>query len=104
MNFFADLPASLSEERFEALAASQHVRIERIISTGQTSPSGFWYNQPEHEWVIVLRGEAVLEFQDGTAPRHLASGDYVLIPARQKHRVASTSLAEPTVWLAVFYT
>ena len=101
MNLFDNLPRRLPNELKETLAMSQHVRIERIVSTGQASPDGFWYDQPEHEWVVVLKGEAVLEFENHSQP--LSPGDYILIPPHQKHRVASTSDQEPTVWLAVFY-
>ena len=100
-NLFADLPRYLSEELTETLAMSPHVRIERIVSTGQASPNEFWYDQTEHEWVVVLQGEAVLEFENGS--QRLLAGDHVLIPPHQKHRVASTSDRESTIWLAVFY-
>jgi cupin 2 domain-containing protein len=100
-NLFADLPQHLPEELIEILAMSQHVRIERIVSTGQSSPEEFWYDQPEHEWVVVLQGDAVIEFEKHS--KQLSSGDYVLIPPHQKHRVASTSCEQPTVWVAVFF-
>ena len=100
-NLFGSLPHHLPEELTETLVLARHVRIERIVSTGQAGPDGFWYDQPEHEWVAVLQGEAVLEFENHS--RRLSPGDHVLIPPRQKHRVASTSDQEPTVWLAVFY-
>lgn len=102
-NLFADLPVPQSNELIESLAASTNVRIERIVSSGQASPPGFWYDQKEGEWVVVLRGEAILEYDDKTEQQHLQSGDYVFIPAHQKHRVAWTSPDEPTVWLAVFF-
>ena len=100
-NLFTDLPGNLPSELTEALTVSQHVRIERIVSTGHSSPSGFWYDQQEHEWVVVLRGEAVLEFENESWC--LVPGDHLLIPPHQKHRVALTSQHEPTVWLAVFF-
>jgi len=102
MNLFADLPRNLPHELIEVIVASQHVRIEHIVSTGQSSPPGFWYDQPECEWVVVLQGSAVLEFEDESRP--LVPGDHVLIPPHQKHRVASTSDHGPTVWLTVFFT
>ena len=102
-NLFADLPKELPEELTETLAASEHVRVERIVSTGQSSPDDFWYDQEENEWVIVLRGMAALQFQDETKPRRLMVGDWILIPAHQKHRVVATSPHYPTVWLAVFF-
>lgn len=100
-NLFAEAPLELPAELTEILAQSAHVRIERIVSTGHTSPPGFWYDQPEHEWVVVLRGAAKLEFADQTLD--LGVGDYVLIPAHQRHRVAWTTADEPTIWLAVFF-
>ena len=96
-----DLPTS--EELTAILAENRHVRVERIISTGQRSPAEFWYDQEEHEWVIVLSGCGVLRFADGDELLTLKPGDYVNIPAHVKHRVESTSAEQPTVWLAVFY-
>lgn len=101
-NLFADLPDSLPEELTEVLAEHQHIRIERIVSTGHASPEGFWYDQDEHEWVVVLKGEAKLVFDDGKAVQ-MTPGDHVLIPTHRKHRVEWTTPDEPTVWLAVFY-
>lgn len=101
-NLLENLPTLLPEELTTVLAENSHVRIERIVSTGHVSPEGFWYDQDEHEWVIVLKGEARLQFED-SEPLHLTPGAHVLIPANQKHRVAWTSQKEPTVWLAVFY-
>jgi cupin 2 domain-containing protein len=100
-NLYTDMPQLLPEELIEVLVDSKDVRIERIVSTGHTSPPGFWYDQPESEWVVVLHGEAILEFED--EKRHMVPGDFVLIPPHRKHRVSSTSMKEPTVWLAVFF-
>ena len=86
--------------------ANRHVRIERIVSTGHASPKGFWYDQVENEWVVVLKGEAKLRFQSLRGyeePITMKPGDYTLIPARKKHRVEWTTPEEPTVWLAVFF-
>ncbi len=100
-NLFQELPTMLPEELIEKLVDSKDIRIERIVSTGHTSPPGFWYDQNESEWVVILQGEATLEFEDET--RIMKTGDYVLIPPHRKHRVNSTSTKEPTVWLAVFF-
>lgn len=103
-NLFADLPQGApAEEIFTELLARPGLRIARIVSTGQASPPGFWYDQPEGEWVILLSGSAMLRFADEDAPRQLAPGDYVHIPPRRKHRVDATSATEPSVWLAVHY-
>lgn len=101
-NLFHNLPSDLPEELTTVLTNTEHVRIERIVSTGQASPDGFWYDQAEHEWVAVLSGQAVLKWESGDV-QELKPGDFVLIPAHQKHRVESTSPHEPTVWLAVFF-
>ena len=91
------------EEFMEVLfsgAASDSVRIERIVSEGHVSPDNFWYEQDEWEWVAVLQGNAELEFK--TEKISLVSGDWVLIPAHERHRVSFTSSEPPCVWLAVF--
>ena len=101
MNLFDDLPRDIPSELVQTLIQTAEVRIERIISHGQASPEGFWYDQAEHEWVIVLNGAARLQFEDNVIS--LNPGDYVNIPAGKKHRVEWTTPDEQTVWLAVFY-
>jgi len=103
MNLLAGLPANLSTEETTPLLQGTHVRIERIVSYGQASPPGFWYDQPEGEWVMVLCGWGTIEFTDGRRVT-LASGDTLSIPAGERHRVAATATDGPTVWLAVFHT
>ena len=100
-NLFDEIPAELPDELFEVLAESEGVRVERIVSDGHASPEGFWYDQEQSEWVMLVSGSAVLEFEDGKT--ELTPGDHLLIPARRRHRVASTSAIETTIWLAVFY-
>lgn len=101
MSNIFDLPPQLPcEELFEPLVPGEAVLIERIISTGQTTPKGEWYDQERDEWVVLLQGEARLGYVDGST-RQLQAGDYVLIPAHQKHRVEYTSTEPPCIWLAV---
>ena len=101
MNLF-QLPATLPQaEWLEVLEKRSGTRIERIISTGQSSPPGFWYDQAEDEWVAVMQGNAALEWADGTV-QELKAGDHLLIPAGKQHRVARTSAEPPCIWLAVF--
>jgi len=102
-NLFSNLAQSLPSELVTILAVNQNVRIERIISTGHRSPDGFWYDQAENEWVVVLKGNAKLLLEGDDKPTTLGPGDFVNIPAHQRHRVESTDPDEPTVWLAVFY-
>jgi cupin 2 domain-containing protein len=91
------------DEQVDALVEQGGVTIERIVSTGQASPPGFWYDSPRAEWVVLLTGAAVLEFDGGAEPHPMKPGDHVLIEAHCRHRVAWTSDTEPTVWLAVYY-
>jgi cupin 2 domain-containing protein len=102
-NLFDDLPDSLPEELVEILFQGPGVRIEKIVSTGQASPAGFWYDQAEAEWVVVLKGEARMLFEGDDEPIFVRPGDHVLIAAHRKHHVEWTSPEEPTVWLAVFF-
>ena len=101
MNLFG-LPERLPQEEWlKTLLKRENIRVERIVSTGQSSPPGFWYEQTEDEWVAVLQGNAALEWADGTI-QELTAGDYLLIPAGKKHRVARTSTQSPCIWLAIF--
>lgn len=102
-NLFEAVPDELAEEQVVALAESAGARVERIVSTGQASPEGFWYDQVEDELVIVLRGRAGLEMEGEESARELGAGDWIHIPARRRHRVAWTADDGPTVWLAVHF-
>ncbi|GAK86142.1 uncharacterized conserved protein [Vibrio ponticus] len=101
-NLFSHIPPFLENELFSDIVTSEQVRIERIVSYGQSSPEKGWYDQDEHEWVMVLTGFGIVEYDTGEIFA-LKQGDYLAIPAQQKHRVKATSEKEPTVWLAVFY-
>ena len=101
-NLFADIPEYLPEELFSVLARGNNVRVERIVSRGQTSPTTGWYEQPENEWVAVLQGAAELLFANHQIIK-LRPGDYINIPAHTRHRVQWTTPDIDTVWLAVFY-
>jgi cupin 2 domain-containing protein len=100
-NLLANIPQTISEEVFQTILLSEHLRIERIISKGQKSEKDFWYDQDQHEWIVVIKGAARLQFQDKTLA--LKPGDYINIPAHEKHRVDWTTPDEETVWLAIFY-
>ncbi len=103
-NFFDGLVPSADEERFDTVLEHGGVRFERIVSLGQASPPGFWYDQAQDEWVILLQGEAVLRFEDADADLPLHAGDWVFIAAHRRHRVVQTSATAPCVWLAVHWT
>jgi cupin 2 domain-containing protein len=101
-NLFAGIGTSTAEEVFTPLVEGKRFRLERIVSTGQASPPDEWYDQPDDEWVIVLRGRAALRYADGSV-QEMAPGDHVLIPAHVRHRVEWTSADEPTVWLGLHF-
>ena len=102
-NIFENIPAELTTELFETLVEGAGFKMERIVSRGQVSPEGFWYDQPQNEWVIVLQGHAYLVFEGKDEPVFMSAGDYVNIPAHVKHRVDWTDDDQETVWLAVHY-
>lgn len=102
-NILHDIPSQLPQELLQTLCQNKHVRIQRIVSKGHASAADFWYQQKEHEWVILLSGGAVLQWRDGRV-QSLAPGDYVFIPAGTRHRLEGTLADELSVWLAVFFT
>lgn len=101
-NLFADIPAKTREEVFQDILRTDSFRIERIISHGGVSPDGFWYDQKEDEWVLLLSGTAELSFADGRKIL-LAPGDCLLIPRHVRHRVEKTDQGQDTIWLAVHF-
>jgi cupin 2 domain-containing protein len=102
-NLFTGIPDDLPEELFTTLLQADGLWIERIVSRGHASEPGFWYDQEESEWVVVLRGRAVVRFEGRSETVELQPGAYLNIPAHARHRVEYTSLAEDTVWLAIHY-
>jgi len=102
-NIFSGVPLQLQEERFDTLARSGAVRIERIVSQGQATPDGEWYDQELDEWVLLLAGSADLHLAGEAEPRRMAAGDHVLIPAHCRHRVSWTDPDRQTIWLAVHF-
>lgn len=103
-NLYSDIPDSLPEELFEQLSTGEGaIKIERIVSRGHSSPPEFWYDQKSTEWVLLLKGEAVLQFADDNKDLSMKPGDWLEIPPGQKHRVTSTSNLEDTVWLAIHW-
>ena len=100
-NLLKNLPQACGEESIELLLKQSGVRLERIVSHGETSPPGFWYDQPEDEWVLVLSGFGEIAFADGRVVT-LSPGEHLLIPAHCRHRVEKTDPTGATVWLALF--
>ena len=99
MNIF-DLPTlPLSEELTTVLVESNNLRVERIVSTGQVSD---WYDQDETEFVVLLEGDAIIEYDNGGTVA-MSKGDTLLLLSHVRHRVSYTSENPPCVWLCVFY-
>lgn len=101
-NVFDAIPGHLPEELIETLCVNKNVRIERIVSHGHASEEGFWYEQQEHEFILLIQGNAELEFVDKTI--QLKPGDYLTIETGKKHRVKWTAPDMTTIWLVVFYS
>ena len=112
-NIFNSLKTSsasvVTEEVLEKLLSTPYFTLERIVSTGQSTPPGQWYDQTQDEWVILLSGSAGLSFETDETEKTektvqvLHPGDYIHIPAHQRHRVEWTDSSQPTVWLALHY-
>lgn len=102
VNLF-DIAGKLPDsEIFDLLFRNDKILIQRIISSGQCSPPGFWYEEDKDEWVLLLQGEAVISYQDGQTV-NLQVGDYLFLPAKFPHRVDKTSLDPPCIWLAIYF-
>ena len=102
-NLFVDAPSNLPDELVTTLLERPGLRIERIVSHGHASPPGFWYDQDQYEWVMVVQGAGRLRFEDREQSIDMIRGDFVEIPAGKRHRVEWTTPEEPTIWLAVFH-
>src|SRR3954469_17017955 len=102
-NVFTISSAATSQEVFEQLLAGGAFKLERIVSTGQATPPGQWYDQDRHEWVVLVAGSGAIQFEDEPEPRTLRPGDYLYIAAHCRHRVEWTDAQQPTIWLALHY-
>ena len=100
-NIFEEIIVDKNKEKFFEIFKNETIKIEKIVSNGQTSPQNFWYEQDKNEFVLVLEGFAILEFENREV--ELKKGDCLNIKAMEKHRVKFTSLDESTIWLAIFY-
>ncbi len=100
-NLLTSIPPTDKEEIVHNLLSAGSVRIERILSKGHQSPDGFWYDQLENEWVVLLQGAARLNIKGEI--HELKKGDSVNLPKHCRHRIEWTTPQEVTIWLAVFY-
>jgi cupin 2 domain-containing protein len=102
-NIYAALPAAKREEVFETLLSKKGVKIERITSFGQATPEGEWLEEKKNEWVVLLKGRAVLRFKGTKKALSMGPGDHVFIPAGKAHRVDRTMSNGKSIWLAVHF-
>lgn len=102
MNIFQNIIEDYQNENFDTLLDLPNIRIERIVSNGQSSENNFWYDQDENEWILLIKGDAELEYKTGEIIQ-LEKGDYEFIPKNKMHRVNYTSSEETTIWLAIFF-
>ncbi|MCP4650896.1 MAG: cupin domain-containing protein [PVC group bacterium] len=103
-NLFEEIPKEIPEEIFETLVETGELKMERIISLGQVTPTGKWLKQEQDEWVILLKGGAKLLFEAENQVIEFAPGDCLHIPADCRHRVEWTDPVQKTVWLALHYS
>ncbi len=103
-NLYSDIPDELPDELFTDLLRGRGFRVERIVSRGHCSPPSFWYDQPQAEWVLLLRGRATLTMDQGEpVTLTMSPGDHLLIPAHVRHRVEDTAPGGDTVWLTIHF-
>ncbi len=100
-NLFANIPSNLPQELIETILSKPNVRIERIVSHGQSSLEGFWYDQDQNEFVVIIQGAARLRFEDSEF--EMKPGSFIDIPAHKRHRVEWTDSQQQTIWLAIHY-
>ena len=101
-NLFEQIPVDLGEEVIEKLLETDHIKVERIVSKGHTSPNSFWYDQEQCECVVLLKGAATVEVED-KGEFHLEPGSFLNLPAHTRHRVEWTQPDRETIWLAIHY-
>jgi cupin 2 domain-containing protein len=101
-NILSGIPEARPQELEQLLLENEHLSIRRILSKGHSAPAQGWYEQQDNEWVLVVKGEGIIEFTDHSE-RHMQEGDYCYIPALKKHRVKWTPEQEATIWLAIHF-
>ena len=100
MNIFEieKLPSMKEDEIIDILRESGDIKIERIISTGQVSD---WMVQEKKEYVLLLQGNTVIEFNDKKV--EMKAGDTLFIEKRERHRVTYTSENPCCIWFCIHF-
>jgi len=91
---------SNKKEVFETILERGDFKIERIITLDPYTEPGKWYDQDLDEWVILLRGNAKIEFKE-EGIIDLNAGDYIFIQAHKTHRINQSGTDEKNIWLTV---
>lgn len=102
-NIFKNLPDSSKGEIFQDIIDNHNFKLESIVSSGQATPDGEWYDQPNDEWVLLLQGSGVLIFEDESESCRMNPGDHILISAHKKHRVEETDKNGKSIWIALHF-
>ncbi len=92
----------LNDELFDKLLEGKRFIVNRIVSPSMPEGDVKWYDQEEDEWLVLLQGEASIEYSDGKK-KMLKPFDILNIPAHCRHRVAYTSSEPLAVWLTIHY-
>lgn len=98
MNIFEIDKIPENEEIITILEKRDSIKIERILSKGQTTE---WMIQDKNEFVLLIQGSAIIEFEDKKIK--MKKGDIVLINKGEKHRVSFTSENPYCIWLCVHF-
>ncbi|EAQ6497558.1 cupin domain-containing protein [Salmonella enterica subsp. salamae] len=99
-NIHATLPVELIQS---ILVGDNGFRMERIVSRGHYTSSGFWYDQNENEWIMLVSGSAIIEYEENKKLIEMYPGDTIIIPAHCRHRVVWTDPLQCSIWLVIFY-
>ena len=122
INIFDLKDLSVNEEIIKILFKNENVKIEKIISTGQTTD---WQESNKNEFVILVQGNAEIEYYDNRICENknfktnenimknlkntndmklqLGKGDIILIKKGERHRVSYTSKNPCCVWICIFF-
>lgn len=122
INIFDLKDLSVNEEIIKILFKNENVKIEKIISTGQTTD---WQESNKNEFVILVQGNAEIEYYDNRICEdknfktnenimknlkntndmklQLGKGDIILIKKGERHRVSYTSKNPFCVWICIFF-
>ena len=122
INIFDLKDLSVNEEIIKILFKNENVKIEKIISTGQTTD---WQESNKNEFVILVQGNAEIEHYDNRICEdknfktnenimknlkntndmklQLGKGDIILIKKGERHRVSYTSKNPCCVWICIFF-